>query len=876
MPIEGITWSQRKRAIEVHVLENTSSPDLRIAHLLFFTRDAHNDLVAPAAKQYLDPPSPAPKPNDVTLTFTIADASVDPGKSTRTLPGVKTLDGATGAVTTDQTLPARFPQNFLLEVQAVSEPNTPREITFRELIRIYLHRSIQEIWLTPNPLTVRPRRSATFPTTTNSRFALRARFDDDSVGDITDWPGVQWGPAASVDSQGRLIVNAGDSQGPMIQITARLPAYPSVATATADLRVVDAWRPENPIGARLIPGGGWSKPFAIEAVPNVLFLSDGFTLTGKEKFYKYVNALITFAKTDPLCKPFDILANSINFWAAFIPPNTTTAKAGITWGSDVFVTPLGPRTVPPPARPQEMTAEDSLELDHLIYEIGLPSPRDRSANTTRSDAAIFQDLDALFGTKYKTLLPPKEPDRTQRFQEWRMLGNHRILDDLDTPLGMMSGAPRVDFGNDTIKLNPDRMDRDRLNDLMSALQDENAASGLIISSLWTDQRKRNYDLVCLITSGMGRELNSFGYFTLSQFQLVFGSVSNVNDITIQPMPMIDKLDRQAPRVFVHELSHSFDLGDEYSGKNDQPLFPVRQAWEDRVHGNLQSSLTIQRAGVIHGDEIKWRWHRIRWAAEIIGSIEDKGGGIFEAPIRTRHAFAFPIGQIMHLRFRNIDYAYRDVQHDNVHFDDDSSYLVKEPLLSVPLKLVDKFERGTPAVYYVRLAVDSTAQFSYPQARTVPPDRIVATFTPGSIVYCPTRAPAGVFHSVTYPYAELIAKSVKDHITSIHKVIGHPNPGRTLPEISLLPKAVLPPDFSSKSIPFIVGLYEGGVGNMKGMVHATGDCMMNGTRTTRYDPSDPEQGATRYCHVCRYVLVDAIDPSKHYFLDPDYTQIYPQK
>src|SRR5262245_21095730 len=118
MPIEGIYWDWDKRAMEVHVLAGTTSPDLRVAHLLFEKRNADNDLEYPFAKPYLDDNA---NHKDVTLTFTIADASAEPGTSTRSFVarGI-TLNGATGQVTVKAALPPLFPQNFLLEVQAVS------------------------------------------------------------------------------------------------------------------------------------------------------------------------------------------------------------------------------------------------------------------------------------------------------------------------------------------------------------------------------------------------------------------------------------------------------------------------------------------------------------------------------------------------------------------------------------------------------------------------------------------------------------------------------------------------------------------------------------------------------------------------------------
>lgn len=153
-------------------------------------------------------------------------------------------------------------------------------------------------------------------------------------------------------------------------------------------------------------------------------------------------------------------------------------------------------------------------------------------------------------------------------------------------------------------------------------------------------------------------------------------LSGINDITLT-RPLIRGIAIPEEKgTFVHELSHSFDLGDECGGTNDRPLFDVDVEHANRTDGNLLSPASLQRAGSIHGDELKWRWPRIKWAAEIIGPITSPSADVFEAQVRWSHAFAFPIGQIVHLRFRNIDIAFRDIDHDGVHFPDERATLSK--------------------------------------------------------------------------------------------------------------------------------------------------------------------------------------------------------
>jgi hypothetical protein len=65
-------------------------------------------------------------------------------------------------------------------------------------------------------------------------------------------------------------------------------------------------------------------------------------------------------------------------------------------------------------------------------------------------------------------------------------------------------------------------------------------------------------------------------------------------------------------------------------------------------------------------------------------------------------------------------------------------------------------------------------------------------------------------------------------------------------------------------PTIVGLYEGGDQSTCGIFHPTGTCMM---RRTHSDTA-------WFCAVCRYVMVDMIDPFYHYRIDQGYTLFYP--
>jgi hypothetical protein len=63
---------------------------------------------------------------------------------------------------------------------------------------------------------------------------------------------------------------------------------------------------------------------------------------------------------------------------------------------------------------------------------------------------------------------------------------------------------------------------------------------------------------------------------------------------------------------------------------------------------------------------------------------------------------------------------------------------------------------------------------------------------------------------------------------------------------------------------IVGLYEGGRLSNRGIFHPTGSCMM------RSDHLD----SIEFCAVCRYIMVEFINPFRHFEIDRDYDDIYP--
>jgi hypothetical protein len=155
--------------------------------------------------------------------------------------------------------------------------------------------------------------------------------------------------------------------------------------------------------------------------------------------------------------------------------------------------------------------------------------------------------------------------------------------------------------------------------------------------------------------------------------------------------------------------------------------------------------------------------------------------------------------------------------------------------------------------------------SAPGGNVTLPD--LQAFAAGSLVYKPKAAPASVL-PVT-PFAEMVAKNVKDGITKNKKPLtascddGTPiqfpmvdtEDGRTAIE-----NFQMDPD----SLPRLVGLYAGGARFACGIFHPAGLCMMRNNHGVHAE----------FCAVCRYIIVDGIAPELHPAIDADYDRIYP--
>jgi len=121
--------------------------------------------------------------------------------------------------------------------------------------------------------------------------------------------------------------------------------------------------------------------------------------------------------------------------------------------------------------------------------------------------------------------------------------------------------------------------------------------------------------------------------------------------------------------------------------------------------------------------------------------------------------------------------------------------------------------------------------------------------------------------INYPFAEMVPLNIKRAITAQNRpltqvpCIDTPGAFQQIPDLTNVEVNLRGKFFK----PFIVGLYEGGGKDTCGIMRPAGKCMMR---------AHYEEHAF-FCPVCRYVIVDFINPFVHYEIDLEYGFIYPQ-
>lgn len=865
MTITQVRWSDHG-ARDVHLLPGMASPQLN--QLLWLFDDDLDDWFR-ADK----PPDGITFNLEFRAAFTFAPSS----------HGVH-VNGQSGLVTVDAQLPTLPPhlRTFIISARASQgvpdpDPGFPDPLTAR--IRIYVHNALANQWLTPSSLTVR--QSAKF-----MRFSVLGRFDDGVIGDITNWS-----PLYPPKQDELMFVHRVGSTDPMFIWSPRrgdpsTSMYVDPVTGeigcedpTASMKISVQYNLGNPLASAMaigappwsaavnlsrVAGPGFDRMYD-EDIHNVLFLPDGFVdddhNVDREAFNTYVRALVTQLTTNSQTRPFDVLASKFNYFSAWVPsPEAGISGLAEQYAGEPDVDAYQGLMLEYPEPPTGTPA--SLSLPELIDTVGPPTPVfDPIGSPPGTDAAgRVHEWQQLYGDL------PTAARTAAAYSDWLDRSTRVLVNERNTAFHCAdSWRPRIDqagLNPVNLQFHPLRLTDDDFDVFLQALRDDQGhqqvdEDGDPVAPPWAIGEKDSslIVIVCRMgrTGGTNTPRGGGKYICISMddgdfLNYVANPDGNGYDLVPDEVPFDASLG--AWGTVAHEIAHSFLIDDEYGGRGELPASEV-----DDVKA---SNNTQERAALVNGqdeliaDAIKWRWPRLRQAgilqdpSDTVDAIRPDPAtpGQFILSLAFEHGFNFadPAVDIVCLRKRRL--------HGN-------------PKLSVRFHLLD-------------VTLDDLTVRPIAGAQFDPDD-----FSSGDLVVAPRRAPdpnaaadqfgddlemvsAVVVGRINDTNNPLNAKPDDDHNRDCSGTVAWPTPATNFAP-GTRPKT---PRLSYQ----LVGLYENAHGYNCDAYHSTGLCMMYYRVYSAGTPA--RRRLSGFCPVCRYAMVDLIDPSAHGAIDADYDRIYP--
>jgi hypothetical protein len=906
---------------DVHVLRDSlPTPDLRPVLILGFETEPGDP---PTAVDRFIFASQLDLPANVGLKALLQNGRIDFVANFTVRPEhALTLDAATGAVAAQTPTAAQLAaaggkiDNFL--VRAVGTPVAAGAPVVETPVRFHIHSDIDPDHVTLSPTAMTVRAGGTKPV----RFGVLAQFDDSVVGDISVSPNLTWSMLVK-DAGGNLVLapfNAATqnfelSESGSVVLTLGLATGGLTATAAfstdvfvkcaIELRPADVL--ETP-PAQVFSGGLWSDPAhnplrvefidgdglaRVDTVPNVLIVSDGFRDQDRTIFDTYVRTLVAGIRDSRNADPYRrFLTNrSMNFFSLFIPSRELGCSllfAVAAEAPDALGDPL-PAAEPPDNKGVRALAQ-------LTYVVGLPIPADENLSVDDAIARWTKLYADAFTTTVDTTLL-----RNDLYAQWTRLASRTIAVARDTALGASAGRrpAAVDSGSGTVGYDPLRVGGDDLRKLLST-EAFVGLSGDKVPALWktpaagdTAPAGKDTRLVVVMTLGLpalGTTYRAFDTAFIGTGVALRPVFLNPFNAPNAPWRIVEPDPGDLPPVvfvstrgtFLHELSHCLRCGDEYGGSEDPPGHDV--IFDTQDFGNIVLETTLRGQALGNFDLSKGFsgfYPRIR-AAGVLSESPKPEGASFRINLLHGHAQQFKdlikIGDPLFLRTRPILDSIFALQHP-----DPSKPSPVPPDFSLALSPKLTLQAfGTDDSLLVSVAGGTiAAKFNVP-GPTVPPTPPVSP-----IIFAPVLDKHGEPLPIMSP---LVSDSIKQSMVPNSRKPGQAcvphiddpkDPDLMVPaqEKVLSMPAAVQSALGIRNLSKVVGLYDKGDRLNCGVFHPTGYCAMRQSSEAFHVKRLPfsviyrSGGNTEFCHVCRYILIDIVDPTLHAEFDSLYSSIY---
>ena len=793
-----------------------------------------------------------------SVTFTLTNQGVAVQEQDEFLTG-----GHPGGHVSSESPPGPSPRvrNFIVTATVSGTDQNPLSI------RVFVHDSLEIAQLSPSGLSI--------PAGQSARFSVLALFSDGAAdghvaADLSRIPFLTW-----------AVVGGNTDDVSVVNGSFRIEDAPSRLT---QLAIVQVTLPETlyPVGqvpaeefrrrqGTVTPIAGWARDVQVEPIGdtqgqnfndarNILFLPDGFKGDdGRTKFNRAMQTLAGHLRTSGSSRPFSLFIQSkkLNLFKAWID----SPESGSTALSETA--PSGSSTdksarVPIPIEPPTGQTPSIRTLQNLLWRVGLP--------TNRAQSRDFQQQKTEWGGFFGPINTP-DADLEPLWNSWRLLFPRYLAVEKDTALGIRWGRrPQISitFGQRDLDFNSNRTDFDDINPLLERLHLENQAGLPLpqrIGARWAENGA-DHGLIVVIVNGPVDEgtQDEVAISTLADFDedlLLHDPLPDDGAIVdTVAAPIGRKLSLRVRARVAHEIGHSFGLGDEYA--EGGLVFSSPPAVND--HGNLHSNAQLMQGTQLRGERIRWGigWKRIRAAGLLAELPEVRINPPFSYTIRLRpgHGDQFKdlttgtrlrfrrrplIGRPPNDPFESLGFSFRSITGDRI-----------EAIGEVG---VDE---------YIEFLVQSQA----------PPDTV--------LLFAARVDDAG-------NELGLMHQRIAEHITATNSPLNRPQSVPCTPNFAavqtspnvpsgLLPSATgLPTRFLSR----VLGLYDGGAQRGCGVYHPRAMCLMRRSGLVPFQGVGivlapvKEPILAEFCPVCRYILVDEVDPTLHKTIDAEYDSQYPR-
>jgi hypothetical protein len=715
------------------------------------------------------------------------------------------------------------------------------------------------------------------------QLSVYAAFDDGTVGDITNWHKLTWthgpgffGDDINFDSNGFFKVPVG-SVGKTIDVLAKLPpalVSGAITEATGKVKVNPSFLTMDLVAKPVPQSPVQTDPDAV----NVLFIAEGFN--SEAAFSNSARDVCKKLREESKTAPWNYLFKSaINAWMFYQP---SPEKGGtILYETSAFnQVELVNKEKVDLALPLSELAEfgpklsNNITFHQFIARIGLPVPADQNKSKSNKVDEWKQLFGADIGSGDWSISDAV-------FDYWKKLGKKRTLvEERNTAFGLACGSkPALDPRriSTTVTFSNARLDYQHINLMLTRLRENSATGNLIGERFWGRDKSgklgKDFGLLIFLVNGLLESGVRMGQMYYPQGEVNQGIMIGLTNDNLLNLKFLNKdLDKTYPyfkwkdssnlpaivldpfenvgvsitshSVASHELGHFFNLRDEYASSLDSKA-PV----DKRIDGiyNLQHRDSLLVNGKISGDKVKWRWPRIRKAA-VLNTDPVASAGKITITVKPGQAAQFKQGEEVHFRKKNVllqpidQLTSSKLKIESINKD----IVVLQPIQDAAFTGTG-FEKGSLLVLLAKASTDSNDNPTHDE------------------------------------YAELMSSLVRKKINDTHKGQTKEPCETNLKEEQQptnIPDDLADPDNNAH----IVGLYIGGDEYSCDIYHPTGECTMRVHRglnasahknlfTNQKDFTFSNK-LLPFCPVCRYGLVDQINPSQHALIDNLYAGDYP--